>query len=135
MYVWPTHFPPACPPAHASNLTGTVFRFINGRAPSDRDFVSHYERSPAHDWGMQACQARGLSVVRTWSDCGLMRKAIPALRKKRVAVAHISTQVGVLANTPSNSCTGHNTWWRAPSPTDVCSLFQTFAEPAETANE
>ena len=135
MYVWPSHFPPACPPAHASNLAGAVFRFINGTAPADKDFVSYFERDTAKDWGTQACQARGLSVVRTWSDCGLMRKAIPALRKKRVAVAQVSTQIGLVASSPSNSCSGHSTWWRAPPPSEVRSLFQTFDESSEAANE
>lgn len=135
MYVWPTHFPPACPPVHATNLAGPVFRFINGTVPADRDFVSYYERDPGKDWGSQACQARGLSVVRTWADCGLMRKAIPALRKKRVAIAQVSTPIGLIAITPSNSCSGHSTWWRASTPSDVRPLFQTYDEPPEATSE
>ena len=47
MYVWPAHFPPACPPAHSSSLAGTVFRFINGSVPADRDFVSYYAKAKA----------------------------------------------------------------------------------------
>lgn len=135
MSVWPAHFPPECPPSHASKLAGAVFRFINGSSPADRDFVSYYEREPEKDWGTQACQARGLSVVHTWSDCDLMRKAIPALRKKRVALAQITTHVGLVANTPSNSCKGHSTWWRAPTPGEVRPLFQTFDEPSEATSE
>lgn len=135
MYVWPSHFPSSCPPTHASNLAGTVFRFINGAAPADRDFESYYERNPEKVWGGQACQARGLSVVHTWSDCRIMRKAIPALRKKRLAVAEVSTEIGLVAITPSNSCAGHHTWWRAPATYEVRSLFRTFDEPSETAHE
>ena len=135
MYVWPTHFPTSCPPAAANDLAGTVYRFINGATPADRDFVSYYEREPARDWGADACKARGLSVIRTWADCGLMRKAIPALRKKRIAVANVETQIGVLATTPSNSCAGHGTWWRAPTPGEVRSLFATFDEPSGATDE
>lgn len=135
LYVWPIHFPPSCPPVGAVNLAGTVFRFINGTLPADRDFISHYERNPAANWGTRACQARGISVVRTWADCGQMRKGIPALRKKRIAIAEISTQVGVVAPTPSGSCNGHCTWWREPTPSDVRPLFAKFDEPLKAPNE
>lgn len=97
--------------------------------------MSYYERDPAKDWGAEACKARGLSVVHSWADCGQMRRAIPALRKKRIAVAELGSEVGVVAITPSNSCAGHSTWWRAPTPTEVRPLFATFDEPSGGANE
>ena len=136
MYVWPSHFPPSCPPPDSVDLAGTVYRFINGAAPADRDFVSsYYEREPEKDWGKEGCKARGLSVLRTWADCRVMRKAIPALRKKRVGVAQVSAPIGLVSNTPSQSCTGHCTWWRAPKPSEVRPLFTTFDEPSEADNE
>lgn len=131
MYIWPEHFPNACPPDEAVPLAGPVFRFINGTAPAERDFTSHFERNAGKDWGEDACKARGLSVLRTFRDCRLMRKGVPALRKKRLAYADISTEVGVVQHTPSNTCEGHCTWWRAAPPSDVRSLFSTYAEPSE----
>ena len=128
MYEWPSHFPQICPPESADELVGDVFRFINGKTPADRDFLSHYERDNSSDYGANACKARGLSVLRSLHDCHLMRIAVPALRKKRIAHAGISTNVGLVAPTPSLSCTGHSTWWRHPSPSDVCRLFVTFEE-------
>lgn len=125
MYSWPTHFPSACPPPSAEELTGTVFRFINGATPVEKDFKSHYERNPGSDWGHQACMARGLSVLRTLADCAAMKEAIPALRKKRIAVAEIESSIGVIAPTPSNSCDGHCTWWRSVAPSAVVPLFST----------
>lgn len=135
MFVWPPHFPTSCPPAGAIDLKGTVFRFINGRVPVDKDFLSHYEREPDKDWGDDACRARGLSVLRTWADCVQMRKGVPALRKKKLAIAEISTKVGPVATTPSNNCGGHRTWWRHPLPQDVRPLFSTFDEPQEAGDE
>lgn len=128
VYSWPDHYPQSCPPSEAIDLNGTVYRFINGANPAERDFQSHYERQPDKDWGAEACKARGLSVLRTPADCGEMRKAIPALRKKRVAMATVTTPVGLIATTPSHSCDGHSTWWRALQPSEVVGLFTTVAE-------
>jgi hypothetical protein len=134
VYIWPSHFPLACPPSSATQLSGTVYRFINGVAPAEKDFLSHYERNPEKAWEAEACKARGLSVLRTFSDCGLMRKAIPALRKKRVAIAEISTPVGSVAVTSSNSCSDHCTWWRAPQPSEVVALFTTVLESPKSSH-
>jgi hypothetical protein len=135
VYVWPSHFPVSCPPSSAAELAGTVFRFINGRTAAERDFISHYERDPGKDWGDDGCKARGLSILRTWADCEVMRKAVPALRKKQVAHAEITTPVGLVAGTPSNSCAGHCTWWRSPPPAAVHPLFAVFDESEEAAHE
>lgn len=128
MYSWPDDYPESCPPPNAIEMSGTVYRFINGANPAERDFQSHYERQPDKSWGEEACKARGLSILRTTADCGDMRKAIPALRKKRIAMATVTTAVGLLATTPSISCNGHCTWWRAPKPAEVVGLFSTVTE-------
>ena len=133
VYDWPEHYPGQCPSKDATELVGTVYRFINGRNPVDRDFLSHYEKNPNGTWA-DACKARGLSVLRTISDCGEMRDAVPALRKKRLAVADISGGVGLIARTPSGSCQGHCTWWRNPAPRAVTALFATLDESAEVEN-
>jgi hypothetical protein len=116
-------------PSHAEALQGTIYRFINGKAPAERDFLSHYEREPLKAWGVDECKARGLSVLRTWSDCGLMRKAVPALRKKKVAVADVAPSIGLIATTPSRSCAGHCTWWFSATPDQIRALFSTCSEP------
>lgn len=125
MYSWPSHYPESCPPPEATDLIGVVYRFINGANPSEKDFKSHYERQPGENWGNKACEARGLSVLRTPEDCGEMRKAVPALRKKSIAIANIEQSVGVIKVTPSNSCENHCTWWRSLMPSDVVGMFKT----------
>jgi len=129
VYSWPNHYPTSCPPSDAVEVSGIIYRFINGTKPVPRDFVSHYEREPNKDWGKNGCKARGLSVLRNMDDCNLMRKAIPALRKKRIATATVTTTVGLIAVTPSESCKGHCTWWRAPNPDDVAGFFSTVIDP------
>lgn len=128
MYVWPSHFPVQCPPTHATELVGVVYRFINQRNLTDWDFSSHYERAPKSDWSNSPCVARGLSVVRSVPDYVAMREAVPALRKKKIAVADVSSTVGLIANTPSNSCKDHCTWWRAPTPAEVRVMFNLLDE-------
>jgi hypothetical protein len=131
MYIWPSHFPAQCPPAQAAEVSGSIYRFINGRAPLSKDFLSHYERDPGKEWGNTECNARGLSVLRSIEDCAQMRKGVPAMRKKRIAVGTLSGGVGLIAKTPSNTCEGHCTWWRSGPPEEICGLFAAVPEPEE----
>lgn len=129
MYKWPDHFPAQCPPAHSTETSGSLFRFINGRTPAARDFLSHYERDPSGNFEHDPCLARGLSVLKTYEDCNVMRKGIPALRKKQIATGAPQGSSGLLAATPSRTCNGHCTWWSGITPTDAVSIFKTFLEP------
>ena len=130
MFMWPSHFPPQCPPSGAANVSGEIFRFISGRTPTVKDFVSHYERDPEKEWGQADCISRGLSVLRTLEDCSVMRKGIPAMRKKKIAVGSSIDGHGVIAGTPSMNCEGHCTWWRSTPPESVVGLFSTVSEAA-----
>lgn len=129
MYKWPDHFPVQCPPSHSAEASGSLFRFINGRTPALRDFLSHYERDPNANVDHDPCLARGLSVLKTYEDCNIMRKGVPALRKKRIAMGKPQEASGLLAGTPSRTCQGHCTWWRSVAPADVVLLFTTLSEP------
>lgn len=135
MYIWPTNYPTQCPPSHAVELTGTVYRFINGKVPADVDFLSHYERKPDGDWGNEPCKARGLSILRSMEDCHTMRAGVPALRKKRIAVALIDEPTGVIASTPSHTCEGHKTWWRTKLPSALTPLFTKIEEALPEAHK
>jgi hypothetical protein len=128
MYVWPSHFPTQCPPTEATELVGIVYRFINKQELTDWDFLSHYERAPHANWSHSPCNCRGLSVVRTSQDYAAMRDAVPALRKKKIAIADINSSVGVISTTPSNSCNDHCTWWRSPTAAEVRAMFNVLDE-------
>ena len=128
MSSWPEHYPEQCPPKKAFHHQGVLFRFINRNNPVPRDFRSYYELDPEKDWGEQACQARGLSVVKCALGVKEMRDAIPALRRKKVSKAVISMECGMLANTPSSSSERHCTWW-------IPASLENPEEMFETANE
>ena len=115
-------------------MSGTVYRFINGRTPSEKDFVSHFEREPNKVWSPKECQARGLSVVKTLEDCSAMREGVPALMKKRIAVGTLNSTDGLVAPTPSKSCEGHCTWWRHKAPKDVHGNFKLVDETGGDPN-
>jgi hypothetical protein len=125
MNSWPEHYPKQCPPENAYLYNGVLFRFINKSNPVARDFKSYYEITPEKEWGDQACQARGLSVVKSLTGVSEMRNAIPALRRKKVSSATISHIHGLLADTPSSSSKRHCTWWMPSSLINPENLFQT----------
>jgi hypothetical protein len=117
-------------PSHSEEVSGIIFRFINGATPASRDFLSHYERDPGNDSNHSPCKARGLSVLRSYQHCAEMRQGVPALRKKKIAVGELSGGVGLIAGTPSKVCEGHCTWWRGVTAEVVYGLFSTVTEPA-----
>lgn len=125
---YPEHYPDQCPPKVAHCHTGDLYRFINRNNPDSSDFRSYYDNNPTKDWGVKACEARGLSVVR----CGLgvleMRAAIPALRKKKVSKASVSENCGVLGETPSSSSKRHCTWWIPKTIVEPEKLFVVISE-------
>ena len=78
---------------------------------------------------MDECNARGLSVLRTYEDCQAIRAAVPAFRKRRLVVGDINVSVGLIARTPSRNCGNHSTWWRAIPPEEAGPYFALFDEP------
>lgn len=123
MSSWPEHYPDQCPPKQAYYHNGELYRFINRSNPVSKDFRSYYDKDPKKDWGEQACQARGLSVVKCALGVKEMRDAIPALRRKKVSKATITSSCGMLANTPSSTSQRHCTWWVPVSIVDPERLF------------
>lgn len=123
MYTWPTHFPMNCPPQDAVETTGKVYRLISKDGPKDFDFKSHYEREPLAGRTGSECLARGLSVLRSYQDCEALTTAIPALRKKIVAMASFENGAGLIKETPSRNCAGHCTWWRNISVGEATHIF------------
>ncbi|MHC8336968.1 hypothetical protein [Pseudomonas sp. HLT2-19-2] len=111
MNIWPLDFPDMCPPSMATPINGEIFRFIEKSDPSQKDFVSFYEKNPTRDWGDMTCQSRGLSVFPSAEACHEMAKAVPAMRKKNLAVARLVETHGLYAHTPSTNSGRHLTWW------------------------
>lgn len=123
MNSWPNHYPEACPPIEAEEVSGKVYRFTNRNNPKHKDFQSHYEQWQGRDWGSKACDARGLSVFSCLEDCDAAAAAVPALRKKKICVAKLPTSSGVLAETPSRNTNNHKTLWPLLSAQELADLF------------
>lgn len=127
--LWPDHYPEKCPPDNAEDVSGVVYRFTNRTNPKHKDFLSYYELKPTENWGEKACQARGLSVYTSEEDCKTALAAMPALRKKRLCVAELSSEAGVIAHTPSKNHHNHKTLWPLVSAQDLAEIFA----PKDTA--
>ncbi|WP_320055765.1 hypothetical protein [Desulfuromonas thiophila] len=121
--MWPDHYPEKCPPVDAEDVSGLVYRFTNRANPKHKDFLSYYELKPDEDWGDKDCQARGLSVYTTEDDCRAASAAVPALRKKKLCAARLSTKAGVIAPTPSRNNCNHKTLWSLFSAEELSELF------------
>ena len=123
MIPWPEHYPKQCPPDHAEPVNGDVYRFITNNTPKHNDFRSFYENKVDHDWGLMACQARGLSVFRTADACFAAAAIVPALKKKKIAKAELNAHCGVIAPTPSKNTKDHHTLWSHFASEDLASFF------------
>ena len=71
--TFPVDWPPCCPPDGAPEASGTIFRLVKNSPPVAADFVSVFEmekqkRKPRVFPDDLQCQARGLSVYRTFVD-------------------------------------------------------------------
>ncbi len=123
---WPDYFPENCPPETAQPALVKVYRFIDSDFPTPEDFRSWREQNPdlICPTGLTECQACGLSVFTSEEGVRIARKRIPALRKKKAAIATLTPNLGLILNTPSKR-TGntHHTWW-IPVGIEPWTLFQ-----------
>ena len=118
------HLPDNCPPLDATSPVIEVYCLVDN-PPVDTDFLSLRERNPEREYGHSLeCQACGLSVFTDIPSVELAKKVSRRLRKKAIALGHLSEDSGQIKRTPSKS-TGdtHHTWWPAQ---DIapCDLFQ-----------
>jgi hypothetical protein len=114
---WPENFPDGCPPENAHPVSGKVYRFVDNDIPEADDFHSWREQNPSEPCppGLTECQTCGLSVFTTEEGvCTALRRK-PFLRKKKPALGTLTSEFGVILNTPSLGKKGtgenHHTWW------------------------
>jgi hypothetical protein len=65
---WPDFFPEACPPEEAEPTFGDVYRLVQKKIPSQKDFLSHRERWPDKKFDQPECIVCGISVYRKTDD-------------------------------------------------------------------
>lgn len=120
---WPDYYPEQCPPKEATFINGSVYRFIGGETPQEKDFVPHFLLSNRIIIG-GLCQACGLSVFKTREEIYRFSKRIPAFRRKRIVHAALDPSMGKILNTPSSHSKDHYTWWMPKHLKEPWRLFQ-----------
>lgn len=120
---WPSFFPNKCPPDNAEHVNKSYFRLVKTNPPTSADVLSNKELQPEKDWGSSTCKACGLSIFIKREDAEKTRKRIPALRETHIAIARVTKDSGVVAETPSRDATSHCTWWLAMGFHELCLLL------------
>jgi len=129
-FEWPSYYPDVCPPGNAEPTNGEVYRLIDEGGPTDEDFVCHKLLYPHKNWKEKECQACGLSVHPSPEGCDRLKRRIPALRRKRTAVANLQPKHGLLLHTPSSADKAHHTWWVPASLQAPYTLFSAVIRQA-----
>lgn len=121
MPSFPSHFPSDCPPAHAKQASGAVFRIVTEGVLAEPHFQSHYEAGTVLK--APACGRCGVSVFDSLERALHRLRLSPhlgtAIAKGELAVSAGMTQL-------TNERSGHVEWW----PFDGVSRRSYFAEPA-----
>jgi hypothetical protein len=109
--MWPSFFPPSCPPPAAQPDSIEAFRLVSNDPPLPSDFLPTVQEAPHRSFGPdQVCIACGVSVFRTAADAERTRARFKPLRHKRVARGTIEPEDGLLLQTGQPT---HTTWWLA----------------------
>lgn len=109
--LYPDFFPNNCPPVDAVEAKIDVFRYTKNSPPTEEDFKSHYEMEPEKYLGV--IDAYGLSVISNLESAKNGLNLNPGLRKKfkYIAEGNLTTDCGVIKQTPSRNQKYHMTWW------------------------
>jgi hypothetical protein len=109
--IWPLFFPLGCPPEESHPATGTVYRLVDSNPPGSRDFLSHRERWPKRKFNESECIVCGVSVYTDKIDIERLRRTVPAMRSKLVALGVLNPALGSIQRTPRATGVSHVTWW------------------------
>jgi hypothetical protein len=110
--MWPSNFPPNCPPEKAKKEQLTVYRIVGNNPPLECDFQTTKQEHPHRGFEEKdICNANAVSVFKNRTDVE-KKKNHPRLAKKfagkMIAQGTIDTHDGVTLKTYSDS---HMSWW------------------------
>lgn len=109
----------SCPPDDVEPVNGVIVRFVKNDPPTHEDFMTWADK------GLEAedpCDGCSVSVLRSLKDVAEAIKASPWFRKRKVAVAELSHEHGVIKQTgPSKH---HHSLWVERS--HIASLHSRF---------
>lgn len=117
----PVPRPQGCPPADASPVDQTFFRFVSaglaeGSVPPADDWLYPYEqpRSRAYFGQTEDCGCHAHSLIGDSEDVENFRALVPAFKKKCVATVAVASDHGVVKHTPRKGVESHHSWWPEP---------------------
>src|SRR5262245_59789609 len=119
--------PTRCPPVEATPASGTIFRGIPAPPVSGTDFLSHAELK-RKNCDPQICEHWGLSVWTTMAEAQHAQRIFRHMRTWHVASGKVTASDGVMMSTPTNSQSGHHTFWKYFG-LDITSRFQIVLRP------
>jgi hypothetical protein len=103
--------PLSCPPGDVERRNTHFFKAIDGKNPSERDFLSFAEKDrPNVDKG--ECSSWGLSV---WPDMEAVehaRKVFDFFRRKKIVQFAVTADDGAYLATPLPDQAKHHTFWK-----------------------
>lgn len=94
---WPSHFPPACPPADAEDLSGIVYMLIASDPPTPKDMECAIERRSCI--GKPECLRASLSCNRDLGHLEQSRLVSPRLKDHIIGVAKLEPEHGKIKQT------------------------------------
>lgn len=103
---WPKHVPAHCPPPDAVPPSGFVYRLVETIPATAEDMKSAYENGsfPRKD----PCLRAALSCSCSPEYLEDLRRSVPRLKQRRVAVASLDHTHGVMKQT---GAVGHHSLW------------------------
>lgn len=103
--------PHSCPPAAGERRSAIFFKAIDGKNPSEKDFLSFAEKDRPNVDKAQ-CSSWGLSV---WPDMDAVehaRKIFDFFRRKKIVQFSVSVDDGMCLATPLPEQAKHHTFWK-----------------------
>lgn len=120
---WSDKLPKGCPPDDSELAEGSFFHFIEGDEAQGSDFLSRFEKDSSQGGN---CKAHGISLIRNKEDLGKYRKEYETIyADKKVVIVSLTSECGVILDTPSKLAKSHVTWWKPVdvNPCDLCTIL------------
>ncbi len=108
---YPNYFPKGCPPKEADNTERIVYRICKDANINHTDFLSFYEMGIMQN--STDIKKYGISVNKNKDEL-ITLLGMPSQKNKNmkcIAKGITKKDLGVSAQTPSNTMPSHITWW------------------------
>lgn len=114
-----------CPPEDAEPASGIVYCLVWNNPPQEKDFIPAIERNPRirkKGSEKEICLAHGFSVFTNIEEVLQVKKEFSVFKSAEPAVGELTSECGLIKNTPSRERYSHHTWW-PPDGMEIWTLF------------